>query len=146
MKYLEKLFNKIETTADNDLEIEIFNSVSEIYNIPNKPDWLTAFFTISSWLGTSERAGVWNFYEATDSKDINITLNYLSDNGYYNLKEIFAKGIHDYQNEKYRDNYEYPEKWLDESEEIDDWIDQHRLDICKWERKILIDNKSYVLR
>ena len=101
MKYLEKLFNKIETTADNDLEIEIFNSVSEIYNIPNKPDWLTAFFTISSWLGTSERAGVWNFYEATDSKDINITLNYLSDNGYYNLKEIFAKGIHDYQNEKY---------------------------------------------
>ncbi len=25
MKYLEKLFNEIETTADNDLEIEIVN-------------------------------------------------------------------------------------------------------------------------
>ena len=146
MKYLEKLFNKVETASDDDLEIEIFNFSSEIYNIQNKPDWLTAFFTISSWLGISERDGVWNFYEATDSKDINITLTYLSDNGYHNLKEIFAKGIHDYQNEKYRDNYDYPEEWLDESEEIDDWIDEHRLDICKMEREILLDNKSYILR
>lgn len=27
----------------------------------------------------------------------------------------------DFSNEKYRDNYDYPQKWLDESEHIDQW-------------------------
>ena len=106
----------------------------------DKPNYVTAFLTISSWFGTSERDGVWTFYEATDNQAINTTLTYLSDNGYAELKEIFEKGIHDYSNEKYQEDYDYPEEWIDESEEIDDWIEEHRIDIWEWERKILLDN------
>ena len=32
MKYLEKLFNKVETASDDDLEIEIFNFSSEMFD------------------------------------------------------------------------------------------------------------------
>lgn len=146
MSYLETLFRKIEAAdAENffEYESEIF---LELDCMTIKPDCVTAFLTICSWFGTSGRSGVWTFYETADSEAINITLKYLSDNGYNYLKEIFEKGIHDYNKEKYQKNYDYPEEWLEESVKIDDWIKEHELSLWEWKRNILLENKLDILR
>ena len=43
---------------------------------------------------------------------------------------MIEKGIHDYQNPQYAEDFEYPEEWITESEEIDAWITEHDGWLC----------------
>lgn len=82
-----------------------------------------AFMIVSGWLGTSFRSGVWTFYEATPQQDILAAVHYLQENGSDDLAAMLQKGCHDYQ--AHQDDFEYPEAWISESEEIDSWIQVH---------------------
>ena len=48
---------------------------------------------------------------------------------------MYTMGIHDYHNEKYLENYNYPDEWIEESEIIDKWIFENEINIYRFLRK-----------
>lgn len=123
------------------IESELF---IELYNIQNKPDFITVLLNLSSWMGTSMRSGVWTYYESADLENIDVTRKYISEKiGDEELINMYTQGINDYGNEIYQDNYDYPQEWLDESEQIDKWINLNMKLIIKIFQDILRDNLEY---
>lgn len=123
------------------IESELF---IELYNIQNKPDFITVLLNLSSWMGTSMRSGVWTYYESADLENIDVTRKYISEKiGNEELINMYTQGINDYGNEIYQDNYDYPQEWLDESEQIDKWINLNMKLIIKIFQDILRDNLEY---
>lgn len=123
------------------IESELF---IELYKIQTKPDFITAFLNLSSWKGTSLRSGVWTYFESTGTEDIEITRKYIAEKiDNEEIVNMYAQGIHDYGNEIYQENFDYPQEWLDESEEIDKWINMNMKQIDKICLDILRDNFEY---
>ena len=60
------------------------------------------------------------------------------------MAEVLASGIHDYQNPKYVENFDYPEEWIEESDKIDSWINDNHKCIMEWEHKLLMDNRELI--
>lgn len=54
---------------------------------------------------------------------------------------MYKMGIHDYHNEKYLDNYNYPDEWIEESEIIDKWIFENEINIYRFLRDLILENK-----
>lgn len=129
---------------------ELYKMESEFYLLlceepfEKRLSCVNAYLIISSWFGTSQRSGVWTFYEATNLEEIDATLQYLKTNNDMELAEIFEKGIHDYHNPIYAENFDYPEEWIEESDEIDKWIMEHEEWLWQWEYKMLIDNEKII--
>ena len=118
----------------------------EFYYWESKPSFAVAFMGISSWMGTSQRGGVWTYYESTDREMISVTIEYLKNyDGYDELLKMYMLGNHDYWDEKYQDNYDYPQEWLDESEIIDQWLDENEIEINKLLQLIIVENKSNIV-
>ena len=138
------LFNNLEKIDYQELykmETDIFLSLDCIPD-ETRPPCVNAFLIISSWFGTSQRSGVWTFYEATKAEKIYSVLQFLKENGDNELAQILEKGMHDYQNPVYAENFDYPEEWIKEADEIDKWIMEHEDWLWKWKYKLLIDNKE----
>lgn len=143
----QALYERLEKTDRKHfylLEADFF--LKFYYEIPReeRPDDVVAFMTISNWSGFSRRSGVWTYYEVADPTDLEETIRYLQQHGDRELKEIFAYGIHDYQNPKYRENFNYPKNWITESEKIDDWIAAHETWLWEWERTLLLENRERI--
>lgn len=117
----------------------LYNAFSE-----NQLPWITAFLTISTWAGISQRSGVWTFYEVRNVQEMKTVVRYLRMSGDNELADIFEKGIHDYQNPQYAKKCDYPEEWLEEAEEIDLWISEHEDWLWKWEYNILVVNRKSI--
>lgn len=147
MSDLNQLYQKLLEINYKDMyEIEPDFFTKLYYDFSEKQlPWITSFLTISTWFGTSMRSGVWTFYEVGNVQEIEITARYLRVNGDNELADIFEKGIHDYQNPKYVPDCDYPKEWLEEADEIDDWISKHEDDLWKWEYNILIMNRNSIL-
>lgn len=140
---LYRALNSIDYTHFYELEPNFclcFSSDRRKAEIP----LINAFLVVSNWQATSFQSGVWTYYEATDPQMIKNAVNFLKKNSYKELAEIISKGIHDYQNPQYAVEYDYPEKWLEESEEIDNWISEHEDYLQKWLYDLLIDNKEII--
>ncbi len=58
---------------------------------------------------------------------------------------MIGKGIHDYQNPRYAEDFEYPEEWITESEEIDAWIKEHDDWLCHWLYDYLLRNENRII-
>lgn len=115
-----------------------------LYDISDKPDFVMAFLALSSWRGTSLRSGVWTYYEATDKNMIDTTIQFIEQTKIgEELCDMFILGNHAYSNEKYRDNYDYPQEWLDDSEQIDQWIMKNEKTIIRICQEILKSNLDY---
>ena len=128
-----KDFYEVET----EFFLGLYNAFSE-----NQLPWITAFLTISTWVGISQRSGVWTFYEVRNVQEMKTVVQYLRMSGDNELADIFEKGIHDYQNPQYVKKYDYPEEWLEEAEEIDLWISEHEDWLWKWKYNILVVNEK----
>ena len=144
---IKLLYDKLKSITSLDfytLESDFFIF---LYSLPNKTDYpfINAFLIVSSWFGTSERSGVWTFYEATPQSDIQKAVVYLKQHNDTELAYIIESGIHDYQNPVYLNDFEYPEEWISESEEIDKWIDEHRDWLCQWLYNFLIANEKIIV-
>lgn len=64
MKEIEKLYQQMEETDDEDLYLlepefcqEFYYHISPV----QRPACVTAFFTIINWFAMSQRSGVWTF-------------------------------------------------------------------------------------
>lgn len=112
------------------------------------PDIAFMYMEINNWQGMSLRCGVWQYYEsrAFENGKSERVLSYLRDNNEEEMSSIYACGIHDYSNEKYRENYDYPGEWLDEADKIDEWIRDNEVHIYKWMRDLILNHKSEVLK
>lgn len=138
--YLDDLIKQAEETTPEKFYLIETDLFIEFYYLENKPSFAVAFMGISSWMGTSQRSGVWTYYESTDREIINVTIEYLKNYDQYDeLLKMYMLGNHDYWDEKYQDNYEYPQEWIDESEIIDQWIDQNELEIYKLLQFIIVE-------
>lgn len=143
MNTKELVFNAINIDVDDFCSIES-DLFIKLYYIHNKPDFITAFLNLSSWKSTSLRSGVWTYFEATGIEDIEVTRKYITEKiDNEELVNMYAQGIHDYGNEIYQENFDYPQEWLDESEEIDKWINMNMKQIVKICQDILSDNFEY---
>lgn len=141
---IEKLYQQLLSTDSKDfykLEAEF---VMALYAEENKPLCVTVFMTISNWFAMSLRSGVWTFYEATKPSDIALTIEFLKETENKELCGIFSFGVHDYQNPKYAENFDYPDEWIEESGRIDDWISEHEDWLYNWERELLLKYRDVI--
>ena len=106
------------------------------------------YMEINNWHGMSVRCGVWQYYEsgAFEKGKFERVMSFLITNGEKEMADIYACGIHDYANEKYQKNYDYPEEWFDETERIDEWISDNEGYIYKWMYDLILEHKSEVLK
>ena len=91
-----------------------------------------AYLMVSEWIDYAERTIVLEFYEFTPEERVREAVSYLSDTGETEIAEMMEKGIHDYHNPKYTDMCDYPEEWVDDCFEIDEWILKNKERLHKW--------------
>lgn len=118
---LEKLYELLETLPEknfDEIEAQFCNEL--YYGMPaeKRPLCVTAFLIIANWSATSVRSGVWTFYEATPISELEKTAAFLKNADAGELLNIFSLGIHDYQNPKYAENFNYPQEWMDEQKRL----------------------------
>ena len=111
------------------------------------PDIAFMYMEISNWQGMSVRCGVWQYYESGsfEKGKFERVLSFLKTNGEEEMASVYACGIHDYTNERYQKNYDYPDEWFDETERIDEWIRNNEEYIYTWLYDLIFAHKSEVL-
>ena len=112
------------------------------------PDIAFMYMEINNWQGMSLRCGVWQYYEsgAFQKGKFERVLTFLETKNEEEIASIYAYGIHDYANEKYQENYNYPEEWIDESDKIDKWISDNEVYLYKWMYDLILEHKGEVLK
>lgn len=135
---MQKLIEKSIAIAPEEFYLVEPDLFIEFSNMKEKPDFVVAFLELSSWMGTSLRSGVWIYYEATERATIDRTINYLHEFAPgEEISEMYVLGNHDYSDEEYQTDFNYPQEWLDESELIDKWIFDNEKKIILFLRNIL---------
>ncbi len=111
------------------------------------PDIAFMYMEINNWQGMSVRCGVWQYYESGAFQDgkFERVLSFLRTNQEEEMASVYAGGIHDYANEKYQGNYDYPEEWFDETDRVDQWISDHEEYLYKWMYDLILNHKSEIL-
>lgn len=141
------LYKKLESLTYRDffeVESDFFiylTSISKDKSI----SYINTFLIVSNWMGTSERSGVWVFYESTNISMIQDAVLYLKAQEDNELACMLEKGIHDYQNPIYFGNFNYPDEWITESEQIDDWISNHTAWLRRWLYTFLMEKKEQII-
>ena len=146
MEDIERIIEQLDRVTDDNffqIEADLFMAFQRIPN-EKKPSSVIAFLSVSNWQGASLRSGVWTFYEIADTNDLMITSEYLIQTQQTELADIFAKGIHDYQNPQYADNFDYPHEWMEESVIIDDWIFNNEKQLIEWKRNVLMEIRASI--
>ncbi len=141
MTEISKMIERIKLAQDDELselELDLF---ALIYDKKNASIAIEIFMTLSNWVGFSLRDGVWTFYEYTNDESIEKTKEFLEIKNWKELTDMYKMGIHDYHNEKYLDNYNYPDEWIEESEIIDKWIFENEINIYRFLRDLILENK-----
>lgn len=112
------------------------------------PDIAFIYMEINNWQGMSVRCGVWQYYEsgAFQNGKFERVVSFLKANGEEEMADIYACGIHDYANERYQENYDYPDEWFDETEKVDEWISDNEGYIYKLMYDLILEHKSVVLK
>ncbi len=143
----ENLYTRLEELGRDEFRQIEADFFLYFYKLPEERSapFSNAFMILSSWLGTSLRDGVWTFYEAMPKSRIESAAEYLENAGEKELAVVLKSGIHSYDNPKYAGNYDYPEEWLTQSEEIDDWIYSHEEFLHSLMYDLLLENKGEVL-
>jgi hypothetical protein len=59
------------------------------------------------------------------------------------MAAVFAYGIHPYDDKQF-DNIHYPLEWIDDSDEIDDWISANENKIISIQKNIILSNKEII--
>lgn len=112
------------------------------------PDCAFMFMEINNWQGMSYRCGVWQYYEsgAFQKGKFERVLSFLNSENEEDMASVYAYGIHDYANAKYQENFDYPEEWFDEANEIDEWISAHESYLYRWMYNLILEHKSEILK
>ena len=112
------------------------------------PDTFFMFMELDGWQGMSLRCGVWQYYESGSYENgkLERVKTYLEAQGEKEMADIFSIGIHDYTAPEYGQNFGYPQKWLEEAENIDNWIYDNEEYIYNWKRRLVSSHKDEFLK
>lgn len=112
------------------------------------PDIAFMYMEINNWQGMSVRCGVWQYYAsgAFEKGKFERVISLLKTNGEKEMADIYACGIHDYANERYQTDHDYPGEWFDETEKVDEWISDNDEYIYQWMYDLILEHKSDVLK
>ena len=70
---------------------------------------------------------------------------FLETKSWNELTDMYKLGMHDYHNEKYLENYDYPDEWIEESEIIDNWIFENEISIYRFLKELVLENEACFL-
>ncbi|MBR1735843.1 MAG: hypothetical protein IJ736_02340 [Firmicutes bacterium] len=107
---------------------------------------VNTFSVVSNWHAMSQRSGVWTFYEATGKSVIQSAVEHLKGINDTELAAMIEKGIHDYGDPIYQENFDYPQEWIDEADIIDDWIGKNEEWLLHWYYDYLIRYKEQIMK
>lgn len=141
MTEIGKIIEMLKLAPDDELcelELDLFGM---IYDKRDASGVIECFLTLSNWVGFSLRDGVWTFYEYTNDDSIEKLKEFLASKNWHELTDMYKSGIHDYHNEKYLENYNYPDEWIEESETIDNWIFENEISIYRFLRDLVLENE-----
>ena len=141
MTEISKRLEMIKLAQDDELcelELDLF---ALIYDKKSESIAIECFLTLSNWVGFSLRDGVWTFYEYTNDESIEKTKEFLEMKNWHELTDMYKFGMHDYHNEKYLDNYNYPDEWIEESVIIDKWIFENEISIYRFLKEMILENE-----
>lgn len=150
---IENIYLQLDSLSSEDfreIDYEFVSYFNEKYGYAENydssvPECVTAFMILEDWYGCWFRGGSWTFYEYYAGKQsLKITADFLKKYADKEMSDIFESGIHDYDNPKYSKKSGYPQEWIDESEQIDVWIEKREMEIFSFLEKILIDNKKEI--
>jgi len=153
MENIERIYLQLDSLSSEDfleVDYEFCSYFNEKYGYAENydssvPECITAFMIIEDWYSCWFRSGVWTFYEYyAGTKALEITLNFLKKHADKEMSDIFESGIHEYDNPKYDGNFKYPQEWIDESEQIDVWIEKREKQIFEFLENILLKNKKQI--
>ncbi len=153
MENIERIYLQLDSLSSEDfleVDYEFYSYFNEKYGYAESydssvPECITAFMIIEDWYSCWFRSGVWTFYEYyAGTKALEITLNFLKKNADKEMSDIFESGIHEYNDPKYDGNFKYPQEWIDESEQIDVWIEKREKQIFEFLENILLKNKKQI--
>ena len=144
---LEKLLETVEKSPENEYysyDTDIFRLFEDILRISPDCTFARVYITLDNWLGISMRDGVWTFYEYfAGNRGLKDTVEYLNHIGENQMAAVFAYGIHPYDDKQF-DNIHYPLEWIDDSDEIDDWISANENKIISIQKNIILSNKEII--
>lgn len=145
MSEVEKIIEMLKQAPDDELcelELDLFGL---IYDKKGASSSIECFLTLSNWVGFSLRDGVWTFYEYTNDESIDKLKKFLESQDWHELKDMYKMGMHDYHNEKYLDNYNYPDEWIEESEIIDRWIFENEISLYRFLKNLVLEDEESFL-
>jgi hypothetical protein len=140
---LERLYLRLRQLEPEDLYKIEADFFQYFYNDKRKAALppVKTFLIVSGWYGTWFRSGSWVFYESTPKSDIEDAVGYLKEIGCEELSRYISKGIHDW----FEADFNYPEEWMIECDDIDNWIADHEKEIKQWMYDYLINNEELFL-
>ena len=144
---IAQLYKRLKLTDSKDfytIEPDFFLCLSSDSDRASLP-CVNAFLTVSAWFGTSERSGVWTFYESANPPDVQKAADYLRAAGETALAAVLESGMHDYQNPVYAEEFSYPEEWMIEAAEIDRWIQKHAAQLQDLLYRLLLEHEDCIL-
>lgn len=145
MSEILEIIEKMKLATDDELcelELDLFGL---IYDNKEASGIIECFLTLSNWVGFSLRDGVWTFYEYTNDETIENVRAFIETKNWNELSDMYKLGMHDYHNEKYFENYDYPEEWIEEAEIIDNWIFENETNIYRFLKELVLENEAYIL-
>ena len=144
---LEKLLETVEKSPDSDYykyDADIYHVFEDILKTAPDCTFARVYIMIDNWLGISMRDGVWTFYEHfAGNRGLKDTVEYLNHIGENQMAVVFAYGVHPYDDRRY-DDFHYPLEWIDDSDEIDDWISANENKIISVQKNIILSNKDII--
>lgn len=140
---IKRSFDKLNSDDMYCIDDGIFEIFLYLY-ANNKLDMSVEIITFSellNWQSASARSGVWTYYEVAKMKNMIIAKNYLKDNKNIDIYNIYSYGIHDYTNASDEDI----NKWVEESDIIDDWLNQEEILVLRYLKGLILNSKNEIL-
>lgn len=146
-----KLFDDLDCAKEEDYS-SIENEF-DFYFLENKitsPECVNAFLVLHELIGVSFRSGVWTFYEymcyPEKINNLNNAISYLEKFNNGVLINYMKDNIHEYDNPKYKETFNYPDEWIKQSEEFDMWLKNNEKEVYKILFDLLCEYKEYYLK
>lgn len=144
---LDSLIEKLKKSNDGNW-YELTQTIDGIFldlyyngKVSNK-DWFIVLKNINNWFGFCMRSGVWTWYECADIKESNLVVDYLKKSNELEWADIYASGIHNYQDLLEDGEYNNPivNTWIEQSEIIDSWINLNEVYILQFLKRWILSN------
>lgn len=144
------LFDSLDSAKEeNYWTVETDFDLYFLENNITSPACVNAFLVLHELIGVSFRSGVWTYYEymcyPEKINKLNDAISYLKKFDNTDLINYMKDNIHEYNDPKYSETFNYPEEWIKQSETFDKWLKENEKEVQKILFDLLCEYKEYYL-